>query len=51
MHRSRLLQLLQDYFPKDIIEQKFKVEIIDFVTHNTDCFERSLEDGHITASA
>ncbi len=51
MKRNQLLQLLQNYFPKDQDEIRFKDEIIKFVNAHEDCFERSLAIGHITASA
>ena len=50
MHREKLLKLLQEYQPtQEEIEHKRK--IIEFIKQYPDCFERSLEIGHITASA
>ncbi len=51
MHRENLLKLLEQYQPTDIKEINFKQQIIAFVKENEDCFERSLDIGHITASA
>ncbi len=50
MHRNHLLQLLTDYTPSDQDEIDYKDDIIEFVQDNEECFERSLEHGHITAS-
>ncbi len=50
MNRHRLLELLNNYFPNDELEIVFKQRMIEFVKNNIDCFERSLEVGHITAS-
>jgi 8-oxo-dGTP pyrophosphatase MutT (NUDIX family) len=51
MKRNHLLSLLAAYHPTNDSEKQSKQTIIDFVTKNPDCFERSLEIGHITASA
>lgn len=51
MKRTHLLSLLTTYNPADHDEQQHKQTIIDFITHNPDCFERSLKIGHTTASA
>jgi 8-oxo-dGTP pyrophosphatase MutT (NUDIX family) len=51
MKRTQLLTLLHDYNPTDMREQEYKKRMIDFVQQHDDCFERSLEVGHITASA
>jgi 8-oxo-dGTP pyrophosphatase MutT (NUDIX family) len=51
MHRNILIQLLENYHPLIQEEQLAKERIIEFVTHYPDCFERSLEIGHITASS
>ncbi len=51
MHRENLLKLLEQYQPTDTKEINFKQQIIVFVKENEDCFERSLDIGHITASA
>lgn len=50
MHRKNLLQLLEKYEPS-VDEIKFKSEIINFINKYPNCFERSLDVGHITASA
>ena len=51
MKRNYLLSLLSAYLPNDKDEQRYKKEIMTFIGYNPDCFERSLEIGHITASA
>lgn len=51
MHRNTLIQLLENYHPLFQEEQVAKERIMEFVTHYPDCFERSLEIGHITASS
>ena len=51
MHREDLLLKLEEYDPVYEVEKKFKVSFIDFVRANPNCFERSLEEGHVTGSA
>src|SRR3979490_420970 len=51
MHRTVLLRLLHEYNPADPEELIDKNKMIAFVEDNPQCFERSLEIGHITASA
>lgn len=51
MHRNYLLQLLEEYKPLYQEEIVAKEKIISFVKKYSDCFERTLEVGHITASA
>jgi 8-oxo-dGTP pyrophosphatase MutT (NUDIX family) len=51
MHRSIFLKMLENYHPADFVEQSFKRQMIEFITNNIDCFERSLSIGHITASS
>lgn len=51
MHRTSLLKLLQNYHPQDREEQQAQQKMLHFVQENPRCFERSLEHGHITASA
>lgn len=51
MHRRSLLHLLTTYHPDSFEEQKFKDAMITFINTHINCFERSLEHGHITASA
>jgi 8-oxo-dGTP pyrophosphatase MutT (NUDIX family) len=45
-----LLNLLEAYHPTDE-EAEYKDRIIKFVKEHPNCFQRSLEIGHITASA
>lgn len=51
MHRMQILKLLQEYLPTAPEEILFKNDTITFVNQHSNCFERSLEIGHITASA
>ena len=51
MHRQLVIQMLEAYHPLTQKEQSFKKEMLAFVTKYDNCFERSLEIGHITASA
>ncbi|HLW72451.1 MAG TPA: NUDIX hydrolase [Candidatus Babeliales bacterium] len=51
MHRSSLITLLEEYYPTSYDEQVCKKNMINFISQQTDCFERFLEIGHITASA
>lgn len=51
MKRSLLLRLLQEYSPSDEEERRYQDQMTSFVQQNEHCFERSLEIGHITASA
>ena len=50
MKRNALLHLLNAYNPSEQ-EIQFKREVIEFINNNPNCFERSLEIGHITGSA
>jgi hypothetical protein len=50
MNRQVLLRLLEEYQPT-LEEVQFKVDMLKFITEHKDCFERTLEIGHITASA
>jgi 8-oxo-dGTP pyrophosphatase MutT (NUDIX family) len=51
MHRNTLIELLEEYHPVFKEEQLFKKRMLEFIEQNKDCFERSLEIGHITASS
>jgi 8-oxo-dGTP pyrophosphatase MutT (NUDIX family) len=51
MHRNGLLQNLSAYIPSDPHERTMLLRIIEFVNAHSDCFERTLSIGHITASA
>lgn len=50
MHRKNLLKLLGQYVPDDPNEIIFKEKMFSFIQENNDCFQRSLEYGHITGS-
>ena len=53
MERKNFLleQLLQEYLPSDAAEQEYKEIILNFLLQYPDAFERTLQVGHITASA
>ena len=51
MHRAPFLALLEDYTGRHPDEAACCTRYIDFVETYPDCFERSLQIGHITASA
>lgn len=50
MTRQEAIQLLENYFPTDLQEQIFRQEMLVFMRMHENCFERSLEVGHITVS-
>jgi 8-oxo-dGTP pyrophosphatase MutT (NUDIX family) len=50
MYRNNLKNLLQNYHPSDPQEKIFKQRMLDFLDQYPNCFERSLEIGHFTAS-
>ena len=50
MKRSSLLSLLDSYIPSDGLETEMYLETKQFVIDNPECFERTLQVGHITAS-
>ncbi|MFT6765505.1 MAG: 8-oxo-dGTP pyrophosphatase MutT (NUDIX family) [Alteromonas naphthalenivorans] len=50
MKRQQLLTLLENYHPTDSKEQEYKKRTLEFVNQHEDCFERTLEIGHITGS-
>ena len=50
MKRSPFLTLLYNYLPS-AEETEFKKKFINFVEENINCFERSLDIGHVTASS
>lgn len=51
MHRFILINKLQNYFSIAQEEIVYKKEMISFIEEHPDCFERTLQKGHITASA
>lgn len=51
MHRNKILDLLKSYSRKYEVEKTLCERFILFVQNNENCFERALEEGHITASA
>lgn len=50
MKRSSLLSLLDSYIPDEGLEAEMYLETKQFINDNPDCFERTLQIGHITAS-
>lgn len=50
MKRQGLIQLLNQYNPSDA-EITMKNDMLRFIDEHEDCFERSLEKGHITGSS
>lgn len=50
MKRNSLISLLDSYIPVDDNENDMYKDTVRFVTENPDCFERTLEKGHVTAS-
>jgi 8-oxo-dGTP pyrophosphatase MutT (NUDIX family) len=51
MHRDSLLQQLESYLDLFPDESAMLERYISFVKANSDCFERSLQIGHVTGSA
>ncbi len=50
LNRLNLITLLKKYNPTAPEEIVFKNETLSFIDQHSDCFERSLQIGHITAS-
>ena len=51
MHRQPLLDLLERYVPTDESDAQCRDRFVEFVRGNPECFERSLEVGHVTGAA
>ena len=51
MKKFKLIQMLEDYKSNFQEENVFKEKMLAFIKQYHNCFERSLEIGHITASA
>ena len=51
MQRTEVLNLLAKYDTTDHAEKRMLTEMVDFIKQHADCFERSLLEGHVTASA
>ncbi len=51
MKRTLLLNLLNAYTPSEPEELLYKEEMLEFLQKEENCFERSLEIGHFTASS
>ncbi|MBS0628010.1 MAG: NUDIX hydrolase [Verrucomicrobia bacterium] len=50
MQRQQIIKLLELYTPIDPDEISYKKQMLSFIKDHPNCFERSLEIGHITAS-
>jgi 8-oxo-dGTP pyrophosphatase MutT (NUDIX family) len=46
-----LIHLLTEYHPTNVAEQEYKTTILAFLHQHPQAYDRSLEEGHITASA
>ncbi len=51
MHRRDILEKLSQFVPLDQRDSECRDRFVEFIKANQDCFERSLEIGHITGSA
>lgn len=51
MKRKSLQELLERYVSQYPEEKVYKRQMLEFINEHSDCFERSLQIGHITASA
>lgn len=51
MKRKYLIKLLENYYPINQEEIDYKSRMLTFIKKNEKCFERTLEEGHFTASA
>ena len=51
MHRQFILNLLKEYSPYDTTENEMHQALTRFVQENENCFDRTLQQGHITGSA
>jgi 8-oxo-dGTP pyrophosphatase MutT (NUDIX family) len=51
MKRQYLMDLLRAYSGADAHEESMRLRIIQFIEQFEDCFERTQQSGHITASA
>lgn len=51
MKRKSLQELLNRYVPNYSEEKEYKEQILQFVHKHSNCFDRTLKNGHITASA
>jgi len=51
MHRQPLLELLRAHTPFDENESLMRDATLRFVEENSECFERTLQIGHVTGSA
>jgi 8-oxo-dGTP pyrophosphatase MutT (NUDIX family) len=49
--RKKLLKAISSYEPWDEQERKHQESMIAFLTREPNCFERSVQEGHVTGSA
>jgi 8-oxo-dGTP pyrophosphatase MutT (NUDIX family) len=50
MYRKLITNLLNDYLPDDPFEKEDQLKMLDFINREPNCFERSCQEGHLTAS-
>ena len=50
MHRNALLEQIRKHETGDHIEEEARQRILAFVRSHSDCFERTLQEGHITGA-
>ncbi|MDR1234092.1 MAG: NUDIX hydrolase [Holosporales bacterium] len=50
MHRRFIASLLNEYVPGNPEEQENKSKMLDFLSRESNCFERSCQEGHFTGS-
>jgi hypothetical protein len=48
MHRNLTINLLNNHLTKDSVEQEAKTKMLNFITREPNCFERSCQEGHFT---
>jgi hypothetical protein len=51
MQRNNLLSKLKQYTLYNVNEKQMYQSLVEFVKSNSDCFQNTLEIGHITGSA
>ena len=51
MHRNQILSLINAYNPEFLEEKEFRISFLSFIQTHSNCFERTLLEGHITGSA
>jgi len=51
LHRKDLIDKITSYSPELEVEKEFRARFLNFIKQYPDCFERTLQIGHITGSA